>query len=495
MYSKCWPNLVWYLVWLMALQAGSGFSGEAQLNTLITQALRWNPRVAAARTALEIPLAHYRELDEFYDPHLEVRGGGASRSRSVPGASEGPGLTNDAVSTEGGLEWALRPGAYLSMGAAQRQLRHVAGGNRYQNMMGVQLVVPLLRDRGFREFDLQRNEAWVEVQLARSRWYDAIQDVARQVALAYVATEETRALYKINQNAAQRVERLLKEAEDLVRLKVVPKYQLHQGRLEVVTHKEAVHAALVRNQAALRDLAEACGVEPDLLPPARTGLVAWARACAIPVVSSPDTALVRQGEYLRLQQEWVRVQVQLAQQREERKSDLSFLAGTSWQNDSRHHPFFATANSLDDHHFGASVQVVWSRPLSFTGVKERLAALHAREAELREKLRGERIRVNSALKREKLVFQGARERLRIIEQAVAAARQTLKAEESRFRLGEGRSRSVLDAQKDLTDVIRLQTQIAGEVLRSFVRYARISGDFLRFETAGGKSASARQKAP
>lgn len=72
-------------------------------------------------------------------------------------------------------------------------------------------------------------------------------------------------------------------------------------------------------------------------------------------------------------------------------------------------------------------------------------------------------------------YDAAGERLRWIGAAADSARAALAAEEERFRLGEGTSRHVLDAQKDLTDVLKRRNEILADALRARARYRAACG--------------------
>lgn len=441
---------------------------DYRLNRLTEQAIAWHPRVTAARAEVKAFLAQHRELRGFFDPVLYAATGGAHEPRRLPGATSAPAGIDDTATVEGGIERAFSPGFYGSLGAAYHYGWDALNGEEdvTWNVVGAQLRIPLLRDRGFREYDLARQRTMTEFLAANSRLLAAVQAIRYEVALAYIQLQETHALLTAASHARERVAMLLNEAQELVRLKVVPEYQLHQAKLEVALRTEEEVAAREAFDLARLQLAQLLG-EPApatlALPPVE--LVSWARGVTVDLDQPFEQILRRRGTWLNRfhQRQGEATDLRLA--REQLKGDLSLRAAVTWQGDSSDRGFTDDRVITDDH-VGGTVQLVYSRPLFQTGAKENLQQEQAELEAASDRLQDEEITLKTGILEARRSYQTVRQRLDLANEAVTLARQTLTAEGERFRLGEGLSRDVLAAQQDLTNTIRLQSRNAARLLRA-----------------------------
>ena len=129
---------------------------------------------------------------------------------------------------------AMEPGYYIAVGASQRVYNDP---DKYdylaQTLFGIKIRVPLLRNRGFKNLSIQREMALAEYNAAVSSLLDVAQRLRRDVTLAYIAAYESLSSYKVTQEATVRFERLVSEAKDLNKLKVIPEYQIFDAQMDL----------------------------------------------------------------------------------------------------------------------------------------------------------------------------------------------------------------------------------------------------------------------
>ena len=238
-------------------------------------------------------------------------------------------------------------------------------------------------------------------------------------------------------------------------------------RAQQTYEERLVRLAQQLGDVSVRDFA----VDPEVL-------IQSAEQSTLPDSYTLEAAIAPRGAYLELLADTEVVAMQLNQARDRIRSDLSLRADTVWQGEDPTNPF-GHDRYVSDRHVGAVVTLTWRRPLGFRTEKARVDIHLARLAELREQLRETRLGIEADLEVAERDFGLAREQLALVTQAVKQAEKTLSAEDERFRLGEGRSRNVLDAQKDLTNVIQRQTRVAATLLRArsaFVHAAGYAGE-------------------
>ena len=424
-----------------------------------------SPRVLAARERVRQALARRREVFGFFDPSLEVSG------------TKYDGLEGHDLDIRGGIEKPFLPGVYLNAGFEENYLANpVTRHDRlFQTALTAGVRVPLLRDRGFRGWRYSHYEAEAWHQAAVSHLLAVMQDLRHGLEQRYIGVQEAFSAHRTAQAATQRVEKLLGEGRELVRLQVVPEYQLFPARMEVATAKADELRALQAYEASVVRLAQQLGdLSARDVPVDPGALIRSAEVSTLPGSRMIDAALSHRGVYLELLAEVEAVRMQMNQDREELRPDLSLRADAVWQGEDPTNPL-GHDRYLSDRHVGAVVTLTWRRPLRYRAEKARVEIRQARLAELEERMREVRLEIEAAFEVSTRDFELARERLALVKQAVQQAEQTLSAEEERFRLGEGRSRNVLDAQKDLTNVAQRQTRIAAVLLRARSVFTHAAG--------------------
>ena len=129
-----------------------------------------------------------------------------------------------------------------------------------------------------------------------------------------------------------------------------------------------------------------------------------------------------------------------------------------------------------DRNFGGLVGVTWSRPLGYQAERARVRQAAAHLAELEADGREVELAVKTDVETARRDYEQARERLQVLGGRRGRRPGSLwRRKNSGFRLGEGRSRNVLDAQKDLNEVVSRQTIVAGELLAAAARFHYATG--------------------
>ncbi|NOY82880.1 MAG: TolC family protein [Kiritimatiellaeota bacterium] len=441
-------------VFLLLLPVRSSCGDE--LADLIAGAEARNPRLSAARDRVTQALAARNGLLGFFDPAVSATGDKASGDLGY----------DLRLSAE--IETPFKPGFYLTLGAAENRL--VDPGKEYnalyQTVFSAGVTVPLLRDRGFRKWRLLFAEAEATYRAAGSRLLWVRQDLRHRIEQRYIAMQEARSAYDVAQGATARVEKLLGEAKELVRLKVVPEYQLFPARMEVALARASeLQAAEAFHRSVVFLAREIGAVERRDFRAAPEMLIAWARGAEVPADWPAEEAFRRRGDCLELAARRASVQYRLQWAREELKSDLSLSAEAVWTGEDPHDPL-GTGAYMADRREGGIVSLTWRRPLGRRTERAEVARQMSRLRELDHLLEDLKIGIRADLTTARSDFESARRQLVLVTEAVRDARQNLAAEAERFRLGEGRSRNVLDAQKDLTNAIQRQTRTAAALLRA-----------------------------
>jgi len=435
------------------------------LQALCAIARERNPDVQAALERVRQGLAARKGVDGFFDPVLSADSGYAERDPVLPALSRAFGWTADAVWIQAGIEQAVAPGWHGGFGAAVRQRRAEDVGS--ETLAGAYVRIPLLRDRGFALQNAQ--VAAVEYDLAALAC-DALQvalELERDLALRFTDHQLALAQREVAATATERAERLLNDAEQMVRLGAIPAHQLNPARMEVARRREEETAARRSVDTTRRRLAELLG--GDALPPEAeepADVIAWAQAVRLPHAGSVSDAIGRRPDYQAAQARLRAAEARLARARNERQSDLSAHAALAWRDDGA---------TEDADGAGWSVGLTWRKTISDRAGAARETEARARIAELREQARALEIAAAADAAVARSEFEAASRRLELIGEAVETARATLSAENERFQLGEGTSRQTLDAQKDLTDVIRRRNDIAADLLRAYFRWAHAVG--------------------
>ncbi|MBN2449665.1 MAG: TolC family protein [Lentisphaeria bacterium] len=449
---------------------------SAELAMLLSRALHGNPAILAARDRIEQALARHEELLGFFDPGLYAAGGKAERARGVPGGSGFHSVTNDSHEIQVGAEAALQPGAYLNVGTVHRFLTRDSDYNHlYQSLIGVRLRIPLLRDSGFLQWELQRCRAMAEYHAAVGDMVAVMQLTQRQVESAYINAYETLAVHRVSQLAGKRFEVLLAEARELTRLQVVPSYQIHPAEMEYTLQKEEEERSGQAHGVSLLRLGGAVGDgRPATLAFGPERLVQVARELRELRPVHVDEALARRGSHMLIEHRVDAVKADLRRTEDDLKPDFYLHAGATWMGEDPHYPL-GSRTIRTERGLGGEVALVWERPIGYHAERGRLAQYRARIAELEHSRDDLRVTVETDLTVAALAYSRLKARIELLDRALESAAGALEAERERFRLGEGRSRDVLDAEKDLTSIQLQQTRAAAEMLRARNDYRYAAG--------------------
>lgn len=461
---------LWLTAWLPAARA------NLELEALIAEAFANNPAVQAAQFEVSRAQAERDELRGFFDPQLN-----ATASQADYNAGYNQALLH------AGVDAAVLPGVYLGTRFEESYYSQLQGSivtnvfpenynDLWQSLAGLRLGVPLLRDRGFLQWKLSDERAAKRFSLAQNHWRAVTQQCRHDVEQQYIAVLEAVAQRYVAQAALTRVEKLLKEAQELVRLKIVPGYQLFTARSEVALRQESETADQQACKTTQIRLLELLGTSQRAQPVRASfdTLILWAESVELPPLFAEDKALKARGDYNEIldfievaEKEWAINQDNL-------RDDLSLNMETILQGEDPNN-VIGTGRYLSERNLGASIGLTWKRPWGYRTEKARMRAVSATIDAQHELLRQTAIRIRADLKVQHEQFMSAQDRLGLVSQAIVAARQALEAENERFCLGEGRSRNVLDAQRDLTDALKRQTIIAVELLRAYSNFMYASG--------------------
>ncbi len=464
------------LFWLLLFCASIMPLFANELGELLQDAEQYNPALQAARERIEQALLKHSELLEFFDPALFAAAGRATDYRALPLQSNYSVLGSNSFEVQGGVEVPIRPGAYVSVGAARRVLFKPEKYDRlYQNLFGVRVRIPLLRDRGFSVFGHRRSAALAEYNQRVSELLTLNQSLRRDVEVAYIAAYENLSALSITQEASRRFEALVKVAKELTSLKTIPDYEVHSTERELQIGLEDVEKARNNFERSLVDLAALIGhgeaVRPSGSP---ESIIQFGEQInALPAISL-ELAMQNRGEALTLLHRINLIQSSFALTEEQMKDEVYLHAGATLQAENTDSPFEAHRKISDDYLAG-EITVVWSRPLDYYGDKKRLSRFRSEISELKAELLQTELTVRQQLRKAELNFTSARRRIELINNGLKAARETLESEQERFQLGEGASSDVLDAQKNLTIMLQRLTVAAADLLRARTEFLYATG--------------------
>ncbi|MDD3694944.1 MAG: TolC family protein [Lentisphaeria bacterium] len=460
------PGLVFLLLLVFCLRLGAD-----ELESLLLLAERNSPSLQAARQRVEQTLLRHEELMEFFDPALFAAAGRATDYRALPLQSNYSVLGSNSFEVQGGVEVPIEPGAYVSVGAASRLLYEPVGYDRlYQNLFGVRVRVPLLRDRRFSLFGYRRQVALAEYNQRVSELLASSQELRHQVELAYVSVYERLSSYHIAQEASKRFESLVKVARELTGLKAIPDYEVHSTERELQIGLDDQEQAKNRHELSLLELTTLIGggSKPELRGEIQTIINLGEQKYSLPRLSA-ERAFQNRGDLLSIEHQIQRVRAQYDSAEEQMKDEVYLHAGASMQSENTDHPF-ERHRKLGRDYLAGEITLVWSRPLDYYGGKKRLAVFESEIAELKAELARKELLVRQEMQNAELNFLSAQRRLGLISSGLRAAQATLEAEQERFRLGEGSSTDVLDAQKNLTVMLQRLTLAAADRQRAKCDY-------------------------
>lgn len=467
------------MVTLCLTVLGAASSQADELDDLITLAFSNSPALQAAQEGTRQAAAARDASDEFLDPHTTAAAGRVSGSAATPLLASPTGLpAADAYGASAAVEVPFRPGVYAGAGISEQYLVNPAAGidSGYRTLVGAQIRIPLLQDRGFSLW--RQNQARLkELQTAAdARLLETRQAVRHAVEQAYIAYLMENANAATSGSATERAQQLLKEAEELVRLKVVPEYQLAPARLELALRREEVFATSQAIDTARLRLIQVIGITPpSLLTTNSNTLINRATGLQLPEIPVSGTSFASRGAFREIAALSAAAAAETRSLNDKLRPDLGLSLRGVWAVEDSTSQTTGGGGLVGGEDTSAAAVLVWTRPWSQTGEKARLREARAREAQLAEINRELLIRLTADLAAAHREFTGSRERLKEITIAVEQARRTLEAEAERFRLGEGRSRNVLDAQNDLTKAYRSRNSIVATWLKAHSDFMYASG--------------------
>lgn len=463
-----------------------------ELDDLITLAFSNSPSLQAAREGTRLAEAAFDATDEFLDPHTAATAGRMSGNAVTPLVAAPAGSpVADSYGAAAAVEVPVRPGVYAGVGLSEQYLTSPSEGidSGYRTLIGAQIRIPLLQDRGFSLWK-QDKARMKELQTAAdARLLETRQAVRHAVEQAYIAYLGEVANTATSESATDRAQQLLKEAEELVRLQVIPEYQLAPARLELALRREEIHAARQAIDTARLRLEQVLGspapTNLTLNPGTLTNRAAGLRLPAPPL---PPISLTSRGAMLEINALAAAAAAETRSLTDRLRPELGLSLSGVWVADDSSSPS-GEGQLITGEESSAAALLVWTRPWSQTGPRARLRESQAREAQLAETRREWYNRLSADLAAAHREFSGALQRFKEITIAVEQARRTLDAEAERFRLGEGRSRNVLDAQNDLTKAYRSRNSILASLLKGHSDFMYAAGYSIDNNQEGATSPS------
>ena len=457
--------------WLLpaAIALVSSAQASERLDALVALAIQRHPRALAASQAIVGSEARVGAVKGFWDPSLDVRTGGATRGRAIPGTSASSHWPDEAAGIETGVEMPVAAGLYMGVGAGQYHLFDDTVRDEESDLTqaGVYLAAPLLRDRGFALYDMRHRAAVCELSAAWGRWVQITQDIQRDVELAYWSLQVARAQVEVSRAALERADTLLRQTSAYIDAGAKPAYQRHAASYEVALRREELEAAEQQVESAAILLRESVAEPADARREVDTIdlLETVNHLESVPAVTL-EAAAARRGDYLELVALHAAEQARLDEALEERRSDLTLQGSLTWKEHERGDDAFGE---------GAELSLVWTRPIGFTREQAVIAERRARAEELSELARERALVIRRQLEEAENARRSAQTRLSLAAVAVDRAGEAYAAEEQRFQLGDGTSRQMVDAQKDLTNARRRQLVVLGERLRAETNYRYAAG--------------------
>ena len=454
---------------LVVCLATLGFSlaRADELDDLIQEAFNHNPSIQAAREGTRQAAAARDASNEFLDPKTTAAVGRLYGNAGAPLLSSPTGLpAADAYGASASVEVPFRPGVYAGVGISQqyRVNQSESIGSGYQTLVGVQVRIPLLQDRGFGLWKLDQSRLTELRVAADGRLLESQQTVRHAVEQSYTDYLEQIANAATSASANERARQLLSDAEELVRLKVIPEYQLAPARLELAFRREEVCVARQGIATARLRLEQVLGTASDTLTTNANALADRVAGSRLPETLPSNPSFEARGAVREVEALAAAAAAETRALDDRLRPDLSLSVRGVWATEDSSSPD-DNAGLIANKTTSAAAVLVWTRSWSQTGTHARLRESRAREAQLNASRHDLQTRLAADHATAHREYTGARERLKELTVATEQARHALDAEAERFRLGEGRSRNVLDAQNDLTKACRSRNSVAAALLR------------------------------
>jgi len=403
--------------------------------------------------------------------------GRTERHRNLPlSSSDYAYLDDNAYSIEGGVEVPLEAGAVVNVGGALRQTIKGRTYDRsfFRSLAGVQISIPLLKNRGMADFGFRKSIALAEYNQAGFAFVAQCQELRHAIELAYIDAREAQINRKIKEIAVQRFAAFQEEAKELARLKTVADYEVSTTSIELQIGKDDLEIAENLYKLSLETLETLIGDKEPVRMAEISGKVDEAYRPLAPVAQCEIAdAMTARGDAAAVKEGITLAEIAIQQNEEASKDDLYLNAGVTFQADGRDYP--TQAHRDYDHYVGAEVSVVWRHPLGGRGPKARIAQARAKALELKATYEQKQREIQSQLTKAKLAIASAELRVELTRRGIQAAEDTVRAEQERFKIGEGSSKAVLDAQKNLNAILlRLNTAYSA-LLRARADYAFAAG--------------------
>ena len=472
------PRLTFGMALCLAVMTTA--AGRAnELDNLISLAFSNSPALHAVREEVRQTIAARDAGGEFFDPRTTTAAGKLSGDAAATPLLDAPtGLPlADACGISSAVEVPVRPGIYAGVGVSEQYLVNPAYGITpgYRTLIGAQIRIPLLQDRGFSLWKrnlsrLKELQAAADARLLETR--QAVRHAVEQAYIDYLLGIANAATLV---SATDRAQQLLKEAEELVRLKMVPEYQLAPARLELAFRREEFCAAVQAIDTVRLRIVQVLGVtSPPMLTTNSNTLTDLIAGLRLPEAPTSGPSFAARGALCEIEALVAAAAFETRSMEDRLRPDLGISLRGVWASEDS---TVQTAGGeiFANEPYSAAAVLVWQRPWSQTGAHARLREARAREAQLAELQRELQNRLTADLAAARREFIGASERLKEIAVAVEQARQTLDSEAERFRLGEGRSRNVLDAQNDLTKTYQSRNAIVASLLKGHSNFMYATG--------------------
>ncbi|MFA6815145.1 MAG: TolC family protein [Lentisphaeria bacterium] len=450
---------------------------ENEFNRFLSMMQAKNPQLSAARYRVEQALSRHEELFEFYDPEFNVAAGYTENDRYVPQSSFSSSLEDNRISAQAGVEAALVPGAYVSAGIEQARLFEESGYDHlFQNLFGVRVRIPLLRDKGFAIQNYKMRAAMAEYNMSVSAFLILSQQLRNQLEQVYLSCYEYLSIVQVVTKSEERFKIIAEEAKELADLKTVPDYEVLDTVRELQISREDLQVAKNAYEVQIIKLSELLGEEKiiELKGDVDSFVEKAQKNLKIEYHFTMAQALQARGISLYQKNRLERARANHEKALEEMRDDLSLEVGLNSRFENENHPY-GIHRDLDDNYFGGDIAIVWHRPLGYCGEKSRLAQIESLLSEIKADMNTVKLQIFRELKQEELNYNSAKERMVLLLRGVEAAKKTMEAEQERFRLGDGSSNSVLDAQKNMTIILRRLTVAAADLLRSQSNYCYSAG--------------------
>lgn len=461
---------------MVSLLAALSAQAEDELRVLIERAWATHPELTAAQERIVQAESDLEGLAGFFDPRGAIAAGYADQARSLYGLSWNPRDADpDGGVFHAGVEMAFQPGFYAGIGASRQEWNTGVEGDENTSRTGARLRIPLLRNRGFAPWRAQRSRVEAERESADAHLLAVAQKLESEVEERYIDLLLARAQIDVAQSATARADQLVNESEERVRLRAAAEYQAHPARLEAARRREEEAVERLGAESARLQLEELTGGFTGGDPGAESAeLAAWIQRTEQTPALPSQQALTQRGDALERLWNCVAQEARLNEARDGLRHDLSLEGGVGWESGEDFNdpdPGAASGESQT----GGDISLVWRHAIgdraARAGVRKQSAALREQRALVLDLERTVLTEIEASRKDHETAIQ----RMLWIAEAVDSARAALTAEEERFRLGEGTSRNVLDAQKDLTDVMKRQNEIFAEGLRARTRYRAACG--------------------